>query len=63
MNQKCIETSRKLNSVDETSVEKNDIMWTEEYHNLVTDLLDGILDSKLETKERDEYMFQRILIK
>lgn len=48
LNQKCIDASKKLNSVDETSVEKNDNMWSEEYHVLITDLLDGIIDTKMD---------------
>lgn len=48
LNQKCIEASNKLNSADHTSIEMNDRMWAEEYNNLVTDLLDGILDNKID---------------
>jgi hypothetical protein len=62
VNTKCTETSRKLNFLSTTnnSVDKNNLLWAEEYNVLLTELMDDILETKLPQEQRDEYLFHRI---
>ena len=62
VNTKCTETSRKLNFLSTTnnSVDKNNLLWAEEYNLLLSQLMDDILDTKLSPAEKEEYLFHRI---
>ena len=41
-------------------MDKNNLLWAEEYNLLLTQLLDDILDTKLSPSDREEYLFHRI---